>query len=267
MTDVTPEVILGSDLTIDFCKIDPALFDLMSGARATVDCDGAIAGTAQGTATAVGSFALEIWAKRGPSGDLSTAASGAGWYYTVFPNVKKGALGGTLTWEDGPQTYTLTASAAAAANWNVGPYGVIPAVGAPSTMLDAPAAPDFAPTAVAVALCDAVRDDEFVYSISTTVKPPAPMAVSTAGSAAPLPTDDSVLVSDADAGFAVVGPGGGPGGPSDYATLGLLKADVTDGDGAYAGHTFVSKEAVVLGDNSKAYYDKATSAWVGTAMP
>jgi hypothetical protein len=257
MTDTTPEVILGSDLTIDFCKIDPALFDLMSSARATVDCDGAIAGTAQGTTGAVGSFALEIWAKKGPDG--STKASGDGWYYTVFPSVKKGALGGTLEWSDNPQTYTLTASAAPSSSWNTGLYGVLGAAGAPVGVIATPSAPTYAPGGDVSLLCDAVRNDEFVYSIKTMVQPPADAQVTTGGATgfglATMEVSDSAIGFDAA-----------------LLTFAALQADPNNGDisathapgGPSNKYVFKADEAILLIDGSLAWFDPGTKASAGT---
>jgi len=180
-TESSPDVITGADITIDFCKVDPALFALMSGARAITDCDGDIAGTAQGTETPSGAFALEIWANKG----VGTSASGDGWYYTVYPNVSKGALGGSLTWEDGPQTYTLTTNASPSSVWKQGPYGVVPSAGSDGSVIDCPDAADYLPgnpvaTNQAVQLCDPVLPDEFQYSVATKVRPPEPIDVTTA---------------------------------------------------------------------------------------
>jgi len=180
-TESSPDMITGADLTIDFCKVDPALFALMSGARAVTDCDDEIAGTAQGTETPDGGFALEIWANKG----VGTSASGDGWYYTVYPNVSKGALGGSLTWEDGPQTYTLTTNASPSSAWKQGPYGVIPSAGSTGAVINCPPEDDYLPDPsgdpdTPVALCDPVLPDEFQYSVATKVRPPEPADVTTA---------------------------------------------------------------------------------------
>ena len=40
--------------------------------------------------------------------------------YSLFPKVAVGMVGGTITWEDGPQTWTLTAPAEGNPNWGAG---------------------------------------------------------------------------------------------------------------------------------------------------
>src|SRR5688572_16700289 len=93
--------LLDVPVVIDFCKIDPAVEDIVGGARLLLT--GAdTTGAAYSTAKVTDRFALEIWQKVGGTG----ACSGSGniqWMYWLYRNIGGGKIG-QLTHDKGALT-------------------------------------------------------------------------------------------------------------------------------------------------------------------
>lgn len=119
--------IKGGDIEIEFCRVDPDAYDLVSGARViaataaeTFAAVGQSIGYAIGRDTIPGGFALETWTK------LGGGACGAGglpiWAYSVWPYLT-GGRPGDQTLDRGTTTFPQSAYAnPAPPEWGDGPY-------------------------------------------------------------------------------------------------------------------------------------------------
>lgn len=109
------------EVQIDFCKVDPALFELATAARLLVD---ASTPTPRNVGFAIGetdpenaNFALEVWAKN--------PAPGAGeppYVYWLWPWIRSGRFS-DATIENGAATFPVFGFTKGNPNWGVGPYG------------------------------------------------------------------------------------------------------------------------------------------------
>jgi hypothetical protein len=106
------------NLDVEFCKVNPNLYDLINGAARTL-MDGANpVGAAFGESANSSRFALEVWSKVpgacGPEGQQ--------YVYWVFPDVGRSMVGDT-TIENGVATFPFTATTfGASSDWGNGPY-------------------------------------------------------------------------------------------------------------------------------------------------
>jgi len=95
------------NLTINFCKIDPAGVELTTGQRLVMDAAGDGVGFGMGEEIMCdGGFSLELWQK------LTNADCDAGgnpeWYYWSWPFITSGQLG-DVTFENGPFQFSINA--------------------------------------------------------------------------------------------------------------------------------------------------------------
>lgn len=113
---------------IDFCKVDPDVYDIASGARAilaaagdtNIAATGATIGFAVDSTPSDSAFALEIWSK--PAGAVCGASGTSIWIYTAYPFVANGRVG-DLDFTNGTSTFTVSGTTkGAAATWINGPY-------------------------------------------------------------------------------------------------------------------------------------------------
>lgn len=150
------------DLTFNFCEVDPELYELITGNRVV-----SAGGTGTGSNDSIGftlsedisedhGFALEVWTRIAGTGGCGAAASYE-WIYWLMPNVVNGTLGGDITIENGPMTFTLSANTKTNPNWLMGPYNVFQKPGA----------------GAAGKLPSIVASDEHLYVMQTNVEPPA----------------------------------------------------------------------------------------------
>lgn len=127
------------EVEIQFCQVDPELFELVTGSPIVTD-DASPEVNAIGFGTdndtyATGRFALEVWTNLG--GDAACSADGARYGYLLLPCLKEGTFG-DLTIENGPINFTVNAVTSGFNDWGVGPYDVIlDAAGLPSPLLSA----------------------------------------------------------------------------------------------------------------------------------
>lgn len=148
------------DVTIEFCQVDPELFELMANTRVLTDYKGDSVGHTVGESIQCeGGFALEIWSQ--VSGTECEPGSAGSWYYWLLPYVSSGVIGGDITIEDGPITFTFSGQTKKNGCWGLGPYDVVAQVG--STAEDMVAGPLLAP---------GVLEDEHLYARTVEIPPP-----------------------------------------------------------------------------------------------
>lgn len=107
---------------IDFCKVDPDLFEIVTGARLLLSGTDAHGYVLNGDPPD-GRFSLEVWSK--VPGVGGCAGGTASWVYWLLPNLGLGRLG-DVTVENGPVTFSLsgTSAGAPAGAWNTTePFG------------------------------------------------------------------------------------------------------------------------------------------------
>lgn len=235
-----PDLTTGTDITIDFCQVNPQLFDIVSTINPVENASGDIAGFQQGTRPKSGYFSLEIWSE-------AVGGTMGAFFYSLFPKVAVGMVGGSVTWEDGPQTWTLTAPAEPNPNWGVGTDAVAHDVGV-TAIID----PD---DAGARTISTPVHVDSFFYTVTTNVTPPVAESV----------YDQSAL--DNMSSMVFVDSGGDPvAAPADLAAL---KANAVFGDtgtgypyngGTNTAAAWPPDDYVILGDASQATWNG--TVWV-----
>lgn len=120
----TPKQLNGVKTSIEFCKVDPELFNIATGVSLMLD--DAVAPVAQGFTVdsqqyASANFALELWT------DLAngcTDASGRKWGYVLLPWLFNGTVS-TPTFENKSANFTIKEALTRDGNsWGVGPYNI-----------------------------------------------------------------------------------------------------------------------------------------------
>lgn len=132
--------LLGYDVEITFCNVDPDLFSMLTGQETITDANGDVIGFSVDTAVnaADTNFALEVWAGVSDSDACSPATSGGSFGYVLLPFVQGGIVG-DFTIENDAVTFTITNASTKDGNaWGVGPYNVVGGLlGAPSPLPEA----------------------------------------------------------------------------------------------------------------------------------
>jgi hypothetical protein len=107
--------------TVDFCRVNPDTFEMVTGARLLLDGADA-AGWALGEDPADGAWSLEVWSKVAGTGGCSP--TGQLYVYTAIPFVESGKLG-DFTLENGAATFTISGESKGANEaWGDGPGAV-----------------------------------------------------------------------------------------------------------------------------------------------
>lgn len=150
-------VFTGYQLTVEFCGVDPALIELMTGQPVVLDSAGNAIGFKMNTAIDAcdSGFALEVWS----SVPTAVCEPGAGQSYGYFlvPFLKGGVIGDFTIGNDAVN-FTLSGAASKDGNaWGSGPYDVV----ADDTGIPAP-------------LSDALDPMDHLLVQLTTVPPPDP---------------------------------------------------------------------------------------------
>jgi hypothetical protein len=115
----------GFSVESTFCKVDFALFELLTGNPVVRNDDGTIVGIKQGTTIDLSkvNFALELWTGAQVSDTLRAGAEGE-WGYILCPFLSGGTLG-DITVENAAITFTVTGMQTKnGAAWGSGPYNV-----------------------------------------------------------------------------------------------------------------------------------------------
>lgn len=125
----------GVTVEAEFCEVDFALFEILTGQEVVLDADGKAIGITESTAVDLSDvhFALELW--MGASSDDEPAAGSQGYYgYVLMPNLGGGVLG-DITIENGAITFTISGMATRnGSSWGAGPYKVELVGGVPAVL-------------------------------------------------------------------------------------------------------------------------------------
>lgn len=119
----TAKQLNGYKVNIEFCDVDPELFNIATGVSLVLD--DALSPVAQGFAVdadtyATANFALEIWTDLADGGCLD--ASGRKWGYMLLPWLNNGTVS-PPTIENGSANFTINEALTKSGNqWGVGPY-------------------------------------------------------------------------------------------------------------------------------------------------
>lgn len=128
---------LNFTLEITFCKVDPAIFSVMTGQEVITNEDGVAVGFSINSDidTSATGFALEAWTGV-PSVTCSDEAGAQGTFgYMIWPFVTGGTLG-DLTLENGAVSFVVSGAATkTGSTWGNGPYDVELVGGVPSPLL------------------------------------------------------------------------------------------------------------------------------------
>lgn len=139
------------DVSIDFVKVDPAVYAIATGARVLEAWNGDFAGFSVAYRQSVPAFfALEAWSV------LPEVTASRAYYYWLLPFVSDGHVADGYVLENDAVSFSMTAKGYQNPNWGVGPWNVVEqdGSGTPGKLLDA------------------VLPDELVYHIGTAVAPP-----------------------------------------------------------------------------------------------
>lgn len=118
-----------------FCKVEFALFELLTGNPVVVNDDGTIVGIDEGTDIDLSNvnFALELWTGAQTSDTPRDGAQGE-WGYILAPFLSGGTLG-DITVENAAITFTVTGMQTKnGAAWGSGPYNVELVGGVPAPL-------------------------------------------------------------------------------------------------------------------------------------
>lgn len=123
----TPDSFNRMTVEIEFCNVDPDLFEMMSNAEPFVDYNGDTTGFTVGEGALEKRFALELWTGLASNEEACTtpgAEEGSG--YFLLPCMQGGVLGDFEVVGDGESNFTITgAYTNKAIGWGQGPYEVM----------------------------------------------------------------------------------------------------------------------------------------------
>lgn len=125
----------GVGVEAEFCDVDFALFEILTGQTVVVDEDGRAVGITESTDVDLSdvSFALEVW--MGATTSEAPSVGSQGHYgYVLMPRLGGGVLG-DVTVENGAITFTISGMATRnGAAWGSGPYNVELVGGVPAPL-------------------------------------------------------------------------------------------------------------------------------------
>lgn len=120
----TADQIKWLNLEIEFCRVDPDLFNVTTGSPLVMDDSATPQSvgwrTREGVISTV-NFALEVWTRI--SGTSACSGGTVQYGYALWPWVVQGTVG-DLTFENGPISFTVNARTKAGSLWGVGPYNI-----------------------------------------------------------------------------------------------------------------------------------------------
>ena len=150
-------VFTGYEIQVEFCGVDPLLYELMTGMPSVTDAEGNRVGIRvnSGIDACASGFALEVWSNV-PSAVCDPNA-GVSYGYFLIPFVKGGVIGDFTIGNDAVNFTLSGAKSKDGNNWDVGPYDVVKDdAGAPGPLLEA------------------VDSRDHLHMQLTTVAPPTP---------------------------------------------------------------------------------------------
>lgn len=147
------------ELSIEFCRVDPSLFSILTGSPRVLDYAGNTVGFRTQAKAQCSAFALEVWSD--VLGQACTTSGGKLYGYWLYPFVV-GGLVGDHTFENDGLTFTVEASTKSGTGWGTGPtqspYQVVP-----TDVMNTPGA-----------LLTPLGADDHLHSQFTTIAPPVP---------------------------------------------------------------------------------------------
>lgn len=124
VTDTSPPILKWINLVLTFCKVDPEMFNLMTGEPLVLDDSASPQAigfrTREGSVNTV-NFAFEAWTRISGSNNCSGGTLQFG--YFLLPWVIEGTVG-DLTLQNGLATFTVNARTRSSALWGSGPYNI-----------------------------------------------------------------------------------------------------------------------------------------------
>lgn len=137
---LSPKNLNGIKVSIEFCQVDPDLFNLLTGAPLVLDDTSptpqSIGFTTDSASYGVANVALELWTNIANAD--CTSATGRRWGYYLLPWLYQGTVG-KPTFENDAVNFTLSEAMTRDGNqWGVGPYDIqLTNAGAPSPLFSA----------------------------------------------------------------------------------------------------------------------------------
>jgi hypothetical protein len=118
----TPKLLNFVQATIEFCEVDPELFEMMTGSPLVLDDDNEAQGfTTDSASYGVANVALEVWTNLA---NPECTAFGRRWGYYLMPWLYQGTVG-KPTIENGAVNFTINEAKTRDGNqWGVGPYNI-----------------------------------------------------------------------------------------------------------------------------------------------
>jgi hypothetical protein len=228
VSDKSSPQLTGYAAEIQFCKVNPELYAMLTGQAAVYDADGEPVGfrVNSDVSASDSGFALESWSNV-PGQACGTEGAAGSFGYTLLPFLQGGIIG-DFTIENAAVTFTVTgAQTKTGSGWDVGPYDVVPGVGGTAGPLLSP-----------------IKSGDHLHVQMTSVAPPEPgdcqpSGVAATGATAGTPGTLTPADSYPPATFADL-------------TASPLTADPTT--------AWTTGQYIVLGDASKAHWDG--TAWV-----
>lgn len=135
----TPKQLNSIKATIEFCSVDPALFNLLTGAPLVLDdsvVPQSIGFTTDSASYGVANVALELWTNLKDGGCAD--ATGRKWGYYLMPWVHQGTVMKPTIENDAINLTVNEAMTRDGNQWGVGPYNIqLDNAGAPSPLFSA----------------------------------------------------------------------------------------------------------------------------------
>lgn len=133
VTEAATPTWTGVAVEAEFCDVDFALFEMLTGQEVVLDANGDAIGITESTDVDLSAvkFALEMW--MGASTTATPAAGSQGFYgYVLLPHLGGGVIG-DVTLANGAITFTITGMQTKnGANWGAGPHKVQLVAGVPA---------------------------------------------------------------------------------------------------------------------------------------
>lgn len=126
------------ETAIQFCEVDPELFELVTGSPLILDAEGTAVGFATDEdAYASASFALEVWTNVARASGVACPPGGALYGYMLLPWLIEGTVG-DITIENALVNFTVNTITSKGNAWHHGPYDVVAqGNGLPGPLLEA----------------------------------------------------------------------------------------------------------------------------------
>lgn len=126
----------GFNVEAEFCDVDFALFEILTGQELVLDENGQAIGITESTDVSIAdvNFALEIWTGADTKGAAASAGSQGQFGYILTPFLSGGLIS-DITIENGAVTFTITGMATKNGSaWGAGPHAVELVGGVPAVL-------------------------------------------------------------------------------------------------------------------------------------